>query len=312
MKIILKRVLCCILTISLTLGLAEIAGHILDPKWAEDGFDVIEAFEKLEKDSMEVIVFGSSHAWKGCDTRVMADDYGIIAYNYSCNWQSINTTMLFLKDSLRTQTPKVVCIDAGLVNNIEKDVDLNGQIYYTKKMKNFDGKREYLKQCFGDDLGRYISYYMPIVMFHENWTEIDDENFRFPGPERYWNTRGYQPGTKIYPCVKPDYKNFRQDPIQEDCIAVLDEILAVCKEKNVQVLFYTCPWEGEYYYSDAMKEYVKDKECAFLDLFEYSDEIGINWATDFRDYGHLNNSGAKKVADFLSAYLIENYEITHK
>ena len=78
--------------------------------------------------------------------------YGIGAYNYGCNWQYLNTTLLFLLDSLRTQTPKVVCIDTYCVGVIELDTDMDGQIYYTRAIKDFEGKREYLKQCFGTDL----------------------------------------------------------------------------------------------------------------------------------------------------------------
>ena len=74
------------------------------------------------------MIYGSSRAWKGCDTTVMADEYGLSAYNYGCNWQAINTTALFLQDSLLTQTPKVVCIETGLVDDIEKNTGMDGQI----------------------------------------------------------------------------------------------------------------------------------------------------------------------------------------
>lgn len=309
MKKILKPLIGCIITISLTIALVQYVGHILDPKWSEDGLNVVEAFDSLEDNSLDVIVYGSSHAWKGCDTRVMYEDYGLAAYNYGCNWQSINTVLLFLQDSLRTQSPKVVCIETGLVDQIEKDVDMNGQIYYTRAMKNFDGKEEYLEQCFGDDVERYVSYYVPLVMFHDNWNTVDSENFRFPGPERYVATRGYTVGTEVVPFEIPDYHTFEQDEIPQDCVDVLDKMVEACRGKDIQIVFYTCPYAGTYAYADAMEKYAKENGCAYLNLFAYLEEMGLNGKTDLQDEGHLNESGAGKVAAFLSKYVIENYNV---
>ncbi len=306
----IKPLISCIITLLLCIALIQYMGRMLDPKWTEDGFNVIEAFELLEDHSLDVIVYGSSHAWKGCDTRVMCDQYGLSAYNYGCSWQSINTILLFLQDSLRTQTPRVACIEVGLVNSIEQDVDLNGQIYYTRPMKNFKGKEEYLRQCFGNDIGRYISYYVPLVMFHDNWNAVDSENFRFPGPQRFVDTRGYFVDTDVNAFAFPDYNDFQQYEIREECVEVLDKIVAACREKDVQIIFYTCPYVGEYYFGDAMKRYAEEHDCVYLNLFEYIDEMGLNGETDLQDADHLNESGAGKVAAFLSDYIIKHYDIT--
>ena len=47
------------------------------------------------------------------------------------------------------------------------------------------------------------------------------------------------------------------------------------------------------------KKYAQENGCVYFNLFEYMDELGIDCETDFGDEGHLNNSGAVKVADFL-------------
>lgn len=309
MKIIKKPLIGSIITILLTAMLVQYMGHILDPSWTEDGFDVIKAFDALEDDSLDVIVYGSSHAWKGCDTRVMCDQYGLAAYNYGCNWQAINTVLLFLRDSLRTQTPKVVCIETGLVGVFQQDTDLNGQIYYTKPMANFEGKKEYLRQCFGNNIERYISYYVPLVMFHDNWNNVNFENFLFPGPQRFLDTRGYCPGTNITPFEKPDCKSFKQNEISSNCVAELDKMVELCKEKGINVIFYTCPYSGEYQYGEAMEKYAFENGCVYLNLFEYDDEMGLDWSTDLQDAGHLNDSGAGKLASYLAEYIIDNYDV---
>lgn len=69
-------------------------------------------------------------------------------------------------------------------------------------------------------------------------------------------------------------------------------------------------YRGEYNYADAMTVYAEEHGCDYLNLFEHLDEIGIDGASDFRDTGHLNDSGAAKVADYLGQYIIDHYEVS--
>ena len=48
----------------------------------------------------------------------------------------------------------------------------------------------------------------------------------------------------------------------------------------------------------------------FINMFEHMEDAGISAETDFCDPHHLNVSGATKMADYLGAYLKENYDLT--
>lgn len=304
-----KNIIGVIITLLLTVSLVQYMGHRLDPAWSQDGYDVIEAFHSLEEDTLDVIVYGSSHAWKGCDTRVMWDKYGLNAYNYGCNWQVLNTTKLFFEDSLRTQTPKVVCVETYLVNNLLRNTNMDGQIYYTRAIPFFDGKIEYIMQCFGRDPERYLSYVFPLVMFHDNWTNINSENYLMQGHQRFVDSRGYFIQTAANPFEPVDYASFPQYELNEDCKAILDEMVKACEEEGTEIVFFTCPYAGEYNYNNAMKRYAEENDCTYLNLFEYTDKMGFDWETDLADGGHLNVNGAGKVAAFLGEYIVENYDI---
>lgn len=297
----------CLISAAIIFLIVQILGKVLDPYGAGEGFAAVEAFHSLEENSLDVIIYGSSHAWKGCDTRVMHDRYGLEAYNYGCDWQAINTVLLFLRDSLRTQNPKVVCVETFLVNSLMQNWDMEGQIYYTKAMGDFPGRRTYLKQAFAGDIGRYLSYYVPLVMFHDNWSVITSENFEKPDPGKYVLSRGYRESQNVAPCHEPDYENFEQEELYDDCRATLDEIVKECEDRGISLIFYTAPCEAEYHFNDAMKEYVKDKNCVYMNLFEHTDEMEFDYSTDLQDTGHLNDSGSGKVAAFLAEYIIENY-----
>lgn len=307
----IKKLISSIIVIVILAISIQYTGKLLNPDYTDSAMNAVKAFHSLPEDSVEVIAYGSSHAWKGLDPMEMYKQYGIAAYNYACNWQHINTTCLFLEDSLRTQSPKVVLIETFRVNEVLTDTDMNGEIYYTKPISSFEGKRKYLKQCFGNDIERYISYYVPLVMFHENWNNIDRENFsKGRSKEMYLQNMGYEAKDTVIPANISNDTTFTQKELSEDSITTLDQIVKVCHENNIDIIFYTIPYQGEYCYSDAMKVYAEENNCTYLNLFENIDEVGIDGTTDFQDETHLNDSGAKKVAAYLGYYIKNNYIVT--
>lgn len=309
----IKNILTCLTAGILLLGAVQKTGEFLDPLWAGGAMNAVEAFHELDENTVDVMVYGSSHAWKGFDPIELYKNTGIGSYNYGCNWQHINTTRLFLKDSLKSQSPKVALIETYRVDEMLKDTDLNGEIYYTKKLPWSEDKRKYLQECFGKNPGGYISYCFPLVMFHENWNIVSKENFKGGRTtEEYLSSMGYEPGDRIEKVKLADPYSFRQKELPEFSVNILDDMVQTCRDKNIRIVFFTVPYQGEYCYSDAMKRYAGENGCEYLNLFEYTDEMGINENCDFRDTTHLNDSGAKKVTAFIGEFLDRNFQLTNK
>lgn len=311
----LQRSLVIILIILLSLIPINYISYLTRPVDADQCKRNIEAFHSIPDNSVEVMIYGSSHGWRGVNNLEMYDRYGIGSYNYCGNWQNISTEELFFYDSLRTQKPKVVLIETYMVSNTLYDVDMNGEIYYTRVMPRFDMKKEYLRRAFAGDYKRYFTYLFPFAQFHSEWNRLQPNSFvNFYTKDEFVNTMGYgimpYDGLKVYESEIPDPSTFTQIEIDEKAIGVLDEIVATCKENDIKVIFFTIPWQTEYLFGDAMKEYVRENDCVYLDFYELADEVGLDGATDFIDLGHLNNSGATKIGAYLGKYLTENYDLT--
>ena len=306
-----QRVLSVVVTLAIIVVGIAFLGHLVRPVNTDIAIDAIDTFHNMPDNSFEVIGYGSSHMWRGMNPIELYNQYGIGAYNYGCNWQKLNTTLLFLKDSLRTQSPKVVLIETYLVDDYKNDQNVDGEIYYTTVIDEFDGKREYLKQALGNDKERYLAYYMPLCAFHDNWIDISKKSFEAAVNNDFYKTMGFVSSEKVTPVVIPEKNTFNQNSLSDESIAILDEIVEICDEANIDIIFYTTPWQGDYNYSKAMEEYVLDKNnCVYIDLYEKIEEIGLDGTTDFSDEGHLNTSGSNKVADYLGEYLIGHYELT--
>lgn len=289
-------------------------GIVLRPADVGVAMEAIDTFHEYPEQSLDVIVYGSSHPWNSVNTNQMYEEYGIEAYNYSCLWQQINTTKLFLEDSLRTQSPKIALIETYRVDDVIYDADMDGEVYYTKAISDFEGRREYLRQCFQDNKLRYLSYYVPFVAFHENWPNIKLDNLIIKkAKSQDYHKRGYGAGDKPFPVVIDKSRLLDQKELPDNSIQVLDDIMNICNENNIKVIFFVVPFaEEDYSYGNAMKEYADSHNSVYIDFFDKMDEIGINEETDFADIGHLNINGARKVTKYLSEYIQDNYEIINE
>lgn len=285
-------------------------GIVLRPADVGVAMEAIDTFHEYPEQSLDVIVYGSSHPWKSVDTNQMYEEYGIEAYNYSCFWQQLNTTKLFLEDSLRSQSPKLALIETYRVDDVIYDADMDGEVYYTKAISDFEGRREYLKQCFQDNKLRYLSYYVPFVAFHENWMNIGIKDLVIKKANNMdYHNRGYRNSANVEKVVVDKSHLSTQQELPEASVKILDDIMSICNDHNIKVIFFVAPFaEEDYCYGKAMKRYAAENNSVYIDFFDIMDEIGISEETDFADIGHLNLSGANKVTKYLSEYILDNYE----
>lgn len=307
-KQIAASLLCLVLILLGIVGL----GHITRPTGDDVAIAGIEAFHQLPENSVDVIVYGSSHAWRNVNVNAMYDNYGIGAYNYASNWQRWDTTWLFFHDSLRTQSPKVVLIETFHVNSNIFDDDMDGEVYYTTAIPDSPYKREYLDMCFEGDIGRYLSYYIPLVAYHENKTLLTADNFTdTSNTVDFLDTKGFYPRDGQFVADVKDWTQMEKWIIGDRSLEMMDDIVNTCHERGIEVVFFTAPWSTEeFQYFDVMQQYADEHGCAYINMFEHMADAGISEETDFCDPHHLNISGATKMANYLGGYLKEHYDLT--
>ena len=329
----MKRILGIACVFILVISAVACCSRLFRPTKTDIAFQQAEVFHNLPENSLDVVVFGSSHAWRGVDTEAMYNEYGIRAYNYGCFWQHINTLSLYFFDCIETQTPKVILLETFNIEELLKDTDMDGEIYYTHALPLNRRKINYLKQCFEPDedleedpedekavspknvRGRFLSYFFPFSVYHSNWNSLTKESFTDSMlGEDLSRTRGYHNvdiyhGETKYKAKLIDQDKVEQKELPDDSIIILDEIAAACRERGIQIVFFTSPWVGEFQYRDAIRKYAEENGCAYINFFDKLEEAGISAKTDFYDQGHLNDRGAKKQTRYLAEYLREHYEL---
>lgn len=311
MKQGIKRVLSCLITLGLIVFIIAELSPLFRPEDTADCQEKTRFFYSLPKNSVEVMIYGSSHAFRGVSTEELYAKYGIGAYNYAWNWQRIDTTRLFIEDSLAYQRPKVALIDTFHVYTVNRNADPTAEIFTSKYLRNKPAVKEYLKNSFGSNYKSYIGYYLPLLVFHENWNVLSKGNFddAYIGDYQKRNM-GYCRTDGITPLERSDIYCGEQSGLTADAKEELDKIVSICKANGIRIVFFTTPYYGNNAYHDLMKEYSEANDCIYVDFFEVFDEAGFDVDKDFSDRGHMNVYGAEKVSDYLGKVLKENFDLT--
>ena len=306
-----KRIISCMITLALTAFFLHKISSVFVPKDTIDCKCQNELFYSLPNNSVEVIIYGSSHAYRGINPRELYEKYGIGSFNSAWNWQKIDTTRMFIEDSFDYQKPRVILIEAFNAGEVKENADPGSEIFTSKYIRNDRSRREYLRNAFGTNFKSYVGYYFPVLILHDNWSSLTKEDFgELEISDSFRSRMGFIYTDGVTRLEIPDYKTFQQYALIDDAKYQLDKIVSLCNKNGVKIVFFTNPYSGEYNYHDAMTKYAEENGCAYLDLFERYDEVGFDGEADFSDSGHLNMYGANKTADYLGAFLKENYELT--
>lgn len=332
--------------------------RILMPKWYYPGVTVPEAptrtivgFYEEEKDSLEVIMTGTSHVMYGFSPMELYEQYGILSYNTATSGQTIEPSYYILKECLRTQKPKVVIYDVssmwlGTGDDVVWRHVLDGMKFSATKMEFARTYSEYNQDW------SLVGAIFPMWRYHTNWKTLTKSSFTDFFRNKRFYSKGYCMTTRYANSgVTVDAMNlvveelrdnqegasyiyedgiFREErydsilyntAIPETNLQCLQKMKELCDENGVELLLTKVPTcQNPIYYtsswtrarSDEIKNICAQYGIPFFDML-YDGGVEIDWATDTVDGGaHFNFSGACKVSKCLGNYLVQNYSVGNK
>ena len=91
---------------------------------------------------------------------------------------------------------------------------------------------------------------------------------------------------------------------------MLEGMVDAARAEGVPLVFFAAPYylsEEEQMKFNAVEEFARENDVPFLNFNHMYDEVGLDFAVDFRDVSHVNNSGAGKVTRYMAEFLEESY-----
>lgn len=125
--------------------------------------------------------------------------------------------------------------------------------------------------------------------------------------------KGYRPSSRVAKVEKKDYSKFNEStPLYENTEKRLRSLLEFCQSNNYNVMFTLTPYvasETDMRYSNAVNSLLKSYGYTLLDFNKISNDVGLDFNTDFYNTRHTNINGAVKVSSYIGKYISKKYNI---
>lgn len=308
----IAAVMAFIVFLSLVLTVTD---SVIRAKFIGDSTTIVNGFYAEKKNDIDLIVIGSSNSFCTVDPVTLYEEYGIAAYDFGSSSQPMNISVLYLKEALKTQRPKVVALEVNMMagGSIHSINEAGLRWGYTDIPLSF-AKLRCIYQSLGKVDAEYFSYVYPVFRYHSRWKELSKLDYTYFSQDKTNYTKGYLASQAVAesPVNLNEYDFEGEAWIEEVNISYLDEIVQLCHRKNVELLLFKSPKANWHRYeTEAVRALAEARGLNYVDYNELfqNGELALDTAADFRDDDHLNDSGAKKVTMHLGGYVKANYDL---
>lgn len=276
--------------------------------------DMVHSFYEIERDTLDVLCMGSSHGYSAFQPNTLWKEYGLASYTLCSQRQTVVSAYYLLQEALKYQKPKVLLLETYYFWYSRNYADL------ASLRMGFDGIRmDEVKHRMIQDvlkertLKDKLSYYIPFMQYHGRWDDLRWYDF---------HSKDYLKGAilnaNVYPMEEPELPKEGRE-IADKTYEYFEKVVKLCEENDIQLILFTAPYgyknEKKFEsYMDKQKvcvtleSYLAEKNIPYM-YFQKTNEAGIDYTKDFRDWAHLNVNGAIKITKSLGEYIHENYNL---
>lgn len=223
--------------------------HVLKFKY-NDGVDFATIFYEQEKESIDVLILGSSHAFCSFNTGVLWDEYGMASFIWGGPSQPMWNSYYNLQEALKTQKPELIVLEGYGLKWGEGEQDRFNIIANTFGMQWSVDKMEAIKagtpqEQWGDYLAEYVQYHM-------RYKELSSEDFLKNKREPiYENWKGSQDLMSTECLDNPDVlKRWAGGGVNEKIYEKTEKyyrmIIELAQENGIPIVVVVSPYEGIY------------------------------------------------------------------
>ena len=278
--------------------------------WKDTSGDYLSSTQQLyhtPDQTMDVVFAGSSHCYCTIYPAYLWERSGIAAFDMAVSGQDKASTYHMLVELCKTQSPKAVWVDLyGLLldrQGIEGNTYRNMLAMRTSK-NSIELIREYVEP------ERQMDFFLKWPIVHTRFWEIGKYDFVQYEPSLYGRGGVYQWGQREI--LKGDFETEKVATLDEKNLAWLERLRELSAKEGFDLYFFVAPFdilEEEQEIINAAGQYAAQNDIPFFDFNKMGEELGLDYAVDFRESYHLNAYGAEKVTEFVRKYLLEHYDL---
>jgi len=186
----MKKVIVIIVTIVLFVFILNTLSLLFVRKGNGYGTDVLN-FYKQEKNSIDILVLGSSHAYSSFNPYLIKEKTGLNGYNFSTQQQPLWITYYYFKEALKYQKPKYVVLEVHMAAvGVEEFAEESINRDAIDKMRFSLNKINAINTSVEKNSER-MSYYFNIIKYHSRYKELTMNDFKTTFCGKTVDNKGY-------------------------------------------------------------------------------------------------------------------------
>lgn len=278
-----------------------------------DGIYDLTKFYELEDNTVDVLILGSSHAFEDFNTGTLWDEFGTSSFVLGGSSQPMWNTYYYLKEALKTQSPKVIVLEGYMTTYVYDYIDNSRIIKNNYGLHWSKDKIESLKISAPEKQWR--EFFFEYVQYHTRYKDIDQKDYlKNQGNPLFINWKGFGCNMDTTPFTVNDVSGIKEDsPMTKKTEKYYRMILELAKDNNIPIIVVITPYadisDSDQRVFNGAEIIAKEYEIPFINCNLLNQEIGIDYSTDAADIAHLNYRGNQKLSQYIGQYLSDHYEI---
>ncbi len=286
--------------------------YVLVPKY-DYGICSITNLYQQEEDAVDVLVLGTSLAYAGINTNVLWEEYGIASYNLCGAEQSYWISYYYLEEALKTQTPRLILLDAK-ASTYPRDYSSRGRTFLgTTGIADLSTRLKAIRASVKEE--DYLSFVLGFPQLHSYYSQMTWDNFAYPPDNagRGADWKGYIEATVTEEHSRPSlvWVETKVD-LQVRQEEYLRKIMALAQRENIPLMIVGIPnpdYANDHMYYNTVWGIAEEYGVSYVNYNDPSIRFGLTYSSCFADWQHLNVKGSVIFSRKLGADLKDMFDL---
>lgn len=267
------------------------------------GTDVLNFYQQ-KRDSIDILVLGSSHAYAAFSPEVIFNNTKMKVYDFATQQQPIWITYYYLIEALKYQKPKYVFLEVHMA--VASDYEYASESVNRDaidKMRFSVNKINAINNSVKFSKDRY-SYYFNIAKYHSRYKELNKDDFDAVLKRKTIDNNGHIDLENIdYIFSDETPNNIEEKAIHKKSEEYLYKIIDLLNKKGIKLILVKTPCsynENEVTKLNYTERIMQENDILFLNYIKNISDLNLDYKKDFYDSGHLSESGSEKLSTKIS------------
>lgn len=287
--------------------------YVLTPKYDYGICGMLNLYRQ-PRNSVDVLVVGTSLAYAGVNTNVLWQEYGIAAYDLCSAEEPFWISYYAIREALKTQRPKLILLDAKpavYTQDYSKHARTILSTYGILSLENRVGATLACVEKPADAVG----YMLGIPQVHGKYKELTLDDFRFPPDNggRGDNWKGYIEQEDTERHNRPDLIwTDVQRPMNKREEAYARKIFELVSAEGIPLILVGFPnpdYANDHMYYNRLWSVAEEYGITGINYNAPDLRFGLRYSSDFADWQHLNVKGSITFSRRLGEDLRAHYDL---